>query len=148
MRVINPNGSITEMTVFNPVIIKREVVNDKVIRKVYLADNLTDDVNGLLFESETSVFRTLVGNISVDAVKEVISKIGKTGVIDLTELGHLKHVTTYNKLLAETEPYYIKWSWFRAEYGENDLSGKIDRLSNELPKQKDPFNDDAEEEDI
>ena len=28
MRVINPNGSITEMTVFNPVIIKREVVND------------------------------------------------------------------------------------------------------------------------
>ena len=84
-----------------------------VIRKVYLADNLTDDVNGLLL-SRKHQFSYFSWKYLVDAVKEVISKIGKTGVIDLTELGHLKHVTTYNKLLAETEPYYIKWSWFRA----------------------------------
>lgn len=129
MKLIRPNGSVAEIHEGYPVIIKRTVVNGKIIRKVYRSDNLTDDINGYIFTTGVLTCNTLIGNVSVDTVKEIIDMVTENGVINLSKLGNLKHPTTYKKLLAETEPYYINWSTCREPNG-NRLSGRLDNLSN------------------
>lgn len=131
MKLIRPNGSVTEIHEAFPVIIKRTVINGKIIRKVYRSDNLTDDINGYIFPSGMSINNTLVGNVSIDAVKEIINMVTEDGVVNLSKLGNLNHPTTYKKLLAETEPYYITWGACR-ELDDNRLSGRLDNLSNKI----------------
>lgn len=122
MKLKMQNGSIVEVMKVDPVVEKRDSFNGEVQRRVAVARDMEQDISGVLFHiqhpcANMGVFSPcssgndiLVGNLSRDAVEEIMDSMLKNGYADISGYSYQKeHQCIYSTVFdnGKSDPYYL-----------------------------------------
>lgn len=116
------NGSIVEVAKVDPIVEKRDSFNGEVQRRVAVAKDMEQDISGVLFHiqhpcANMGVFSPcsssndiLDGNLSREAVEEIMDSMLKNGYADISGYSYQKeHQCIFSTVFdnGKSDPYYL-----------------------------------------
>ena len=118
MRVLTPNGNVIEVEKAEAIVEKRVSFNGRDIRLCQTAKDKSQPASGLYFSVKTeSVFtianegNLLVGNLSVDTVKKIVTNLAKDGFCDLSGFDYQPEIGINDKPVfdeGKSRPYFCR----------------------------------------
>lgn len=118
MRVLTPNGNVIEVEKAEAIVEKRVSFNGRDIRLCQTAKDKSQPASGLYFSVKTeSVFtianegNLLVGNLSVDTVKKIVTNLAKDGFCDLSGFDNQPEIGINDKPVfdeGKSRPYFCR----------------------------------------